>query len=425
MLELPEELVCEIMNHLPQNDLGHMTEVCRDLYRIGTEDIMWRKKGFLKRTSEMAFAGGSDTMPSPRLCHTAVIHNKKLYVYGGHNTEVDSQRFSEVKNDLFTFDLAKKTWEKHNVRNLPAKTEHCTVIHKDKLWMFGGYSGHTFSNSVYMLNLSTNTQCSLMKVEGEVPTGRSAHVGTIFEDKLYIFGGWDGIVQNNDFYCMDFGSMTWKKMQSPELPHARCSHTVAVSEERKSMYIFGGYGGKTRNYLNDLWSFNFANQSWTQLNAKGEVPSPRSRMRMVEWNGKLYVFGGWDKSVHFDELHEYDLDEGMWSKVDLRISSKDDSLKIGQHAMSINDNILYIFGGYSAMLKKSTNNLYSYRLGKPKVYRSRNYEITQETSPMQQQSCDESLEIKDSPANEVPSSRDFNDFKMNKLDFSNEEMEVE
>jgi len=373
-MELPEELICEIMEHLPQRDLGRFTQVCRDLNRIGSEDSMWRKKGLLKRDIETSSAGSStDNVPSARLCHTMVVYNNKIYVMGGHNTEADSQRFSEVKSDLYTYDIAKRSWEKLVVRNMPSKTEHCSVVYKDKLWMFGGYSGHTFSYSLYMLHLATGSHCTLLKTQGEVPTGRSALVGGVFEHKMYIFGGWDGLMQNNDFYSFDFNNSTWTRIQpsgnatngeeTSTIPFARCSHTMAISNARRSMYIFGGYGGKTRNYLNDMWSYNFDTQLWNCINAKGDIPLPRSRMRMIEWNDKLYVFGGWDKAVHYDDLYEFDLETSTWTKLDIGIEKNDDSNKIGQHSMVVVDNILYIFGGFNAKLKRSTNDLYAFRLG--------------------------------------------------------------
>lgn len=366
MMGLPEELLCEIMCHLPHEDLGRFSQACRDFYRIGSEDKLWKKKGFLKRKiSETSFAGQVDSpVPTPRLCHTAVSHKNKMYVFGGHNTEADSQRFSEVRSDLFSLDFESQKWEKLTIQEMPQKTEHSTVIHDGKLYTFGGYSGHTFSNTMFMINLSTSSQCVQVKPKGrgEVPTGRSAHVGVVYDDKYYMFGGWDGVVQNNDFYSFDFEKSEWNKIESPNAPHKRCSHTAAISNTRKSMYIFGGFGGKTRNYLSDLWSFNFETRTWTEMIAKGDIPSPRSRMKMLEYNDKLYVFGGWDKVNHFDQLYEYDIEKSTWTRVDL--GPEDDAFKIGQFSMSIHDNILYVFGGYSSKEKKSTNDLFCLRLGR-------------------------------------------------------------
>jgi len=399
LMELPEELVCEVMHHLEHSELAKFSTVCKDLYRIGNEDGLWRRKGFLKRSSETNNFAGAATVPPPRLCHTAVKHNDKIHIFGGHNTETDSQRFSEVKNDLFSFDIKKKTWEKCSFRNLPAKTEHSAILHDDKLWMFGGYSGNSFSNLLFMINFSTQ-QCNLIKTTGELPNGRSAHVGAVFGKKYYVFGGWDGAVQYNDIFALKLDTLVWAKIPTEieNSPHPRCSHTVAVSNSRKSMFIFGGYGGKVRNYLNDLWEFCFERNTWTLLTGRGEIPSPRSRMRMVEWNGKLFVFGGWDRAVHYDDLFEYDIESSVWTKLNIK-DPQDDTLKIGQHSMTVSDNVLYIFGGYNQKERRSTNDLYAFRLGK--------------SSKMRQ--------VREKPYHR--STRNF-DFKLSKHDLSNE-MEIE
>jgi len=360
-MELPEELICEIMCHLDHSDLGHLVQSCRDFYRIGGEEKIWKQKGFLKRKIDTAFAAGKETMPAPRLCHTAVTYKDKMYVFGGHNTEADSQRFSEVKNDLHTFDFLSRKWEKVSINHMPQKTEHSTVVHDGKLYMYGGYSGHTFSNTMYMLNLSTSLHCVEVKHKGDIMSGRSAHVGAVYGDKYYIFGGWDGSIQNNDFFAFDFKKSTWNKIQAENAPHPRCSHTGAVSASRNTLYIFGGFGGKSRNYLADMWTFNFETQTWSEVTTRGDIPSPRSRMKMVEYNDKLYVFGGWDKVTHFDELFEFNIETSTWTKIDFGVN--DDTYKIGQFSVSLHDNILYVFGGYSAKQKKSTNDLFCMRIG--------------------------------------------------------------
>lgn len=394
LIVLPEELIREVMTHLSYADLGTLLSVCKTLNRIGSVDAVWKKKGLLKRTNESSSAGSS-SCPSPRLCHSSVLHGSKMYIYGGHNTAVDSQRFSEVKNDLFGYDIATKTWSKCSVKNLPSKTEHSSVVYKDNLYLYGGYSGYTFSNSTYMLNLTSGNHCALVKTTGEIPSGRSAHVGVTYGKKMYIFGGWDGQNQNNELFSFDFETSVWIRINSKSeiqksnssdtldsdtdtnsssatavtatnngTPCARCSHTGLVSLDRKCFYTFGGYGGASKGYLNDLWCYNFESNIWTQIETKGNLPSPRSRMRMVEFNGSLFIYGGWDKNVHYEDLYEFNFETKKWTKLDY--GETDDSLKMGQHSLSLYDNILYIFGGYNSKTKKSTNDLFSYRLGKLK-----------------------------------------------------------
>ena len=50
------------------------------------------------------------------------------------------------------------------------------------------------------------------------------------------------------------------------------------------------------DYLNDIYSFSPAANTWTALLPSGSEPAPRSSMGFAATpNGKLYVFRGYDK----------------------------------------------------------------------------------------------------------------------------------
>lgn len=36
-----------------------------------------------------------------------------------------------------------------------------------------------------------------------VPSRRSAHSAAVYQDRLYIFGGWDGLQELGDLFCYD------------------------------------------------------------------------------------------------------------------------------------------------------------------------------------------------------------------------------
>ena len=44
-------------------------------------------------------------------------------------------------------------------------------------------------------------------MEGQVPSERSAHIGLVHQHKMYVFGGWNGVSQNNELYCFDFSKL--------------------------------------------------------------------------------------------------------------------------------------------------------------------------------------------------------------------------
>lgn len=52
----------------------------------------------------------------------------------------------------------------------------------------------------------------------------------------------------------------------------RTEHTTVA--EGDHMYVFGGYSGT--GYENSVLAFNFTNNTWAQMEAKGDMPAPRS-----------------------------------------------------------------------------------------------------------------------------------------------------
>lgn len=110
-------------------------------------------------------------LPRPRTNHTAVYYKNGMYVFGG------SDEANNKLNDLWRYDLQKHRWE--------------------------------------ILNHISH-DCD----EGQ-PSKRSGHVASVIGDKMYIFGGLEGIThETNDFYYYEFETDKWTiiqlKVSNPE-----------------------------------------------------------------------------------------------------------------------------------------------------------------------------------------------------------------
>ena len=111
-----------------------------------------------------------------------------------------------------------------------------------------------------------------------------------------VFAGRDSS-QNyfNDLHALDLNSHKWEQINTEgdvPLPCPRSFHTCAVHQ--RNMVVFGGSNHSGR--LNDMFSFSFDTQMWTQLTANVDadttVPGPRSEASAVQHDGMMYVFGG-------------------------------------------------------------------------------------------------------------------------------------
>jgi hypothetical protein len=71
------------------------------------------------------------------------------------------------------------------------------------------------------------------------------------------------------------------------------------------------YGGQTSTggFLNDLWRWNPATETWTQL---ANMPTAKGNIQGAYWNGKIYVPGGFAAGVHITENAIYDIATNTW-----------------------------------------------------------------------------------------------------------------
>jgi len=111
---------------------------------------------------------------------------------------------------------------------------------------------------------------------------------------IFIFGGYDGFNRVNDFYEYNIDYNSWQEIlcnsdnEAPPTP--RHSHSAVVYEE--SMFIFGGYDG---HYKNDFHRFNFISNNWNLVKESGgKIPTPRYRTFCCVVGDNMFLFGGHD-----------------------------------------------------------------------------------------------------------------------------------
>ncbi|CAH0480999.1 unnamed protein product [Peronospora belbahrii] len=178
--------------------------------------------------------------------------------------------------------------------------------------------------------------------ERDAPLIDSSHACTIHKDSLYIVGDRtlpivpirsSMIRPVTNFFEFNFAQNKWSTIVGNGVaPSQRKSHSTVVHKD--SLLVFGGYDGEKR--LNDLFSFNFLTQTWTNVfvNA-GQQPTPRFGHAAVVYDNAMYIFGGSDshydrESVssrnsseygrmdtgrHINDMHSFNLETNSWSLI--------------------------------------------------------------------------------------------------------------
>lgn len=385
---LPNEILSCIATFLVPKDLVNCNTVCERFSAICRDFSLWRRFFVDINTT---------SCPEGRLCHTSVVINNKMYIYGGHITQPSSEYFHSVKQDMFECDMATREWrEVPSGEGAPRRTEHTAVVHNDRMIIFGGYSGTGYESSVMVFDFSVGHWVQLA-TNGESPSARSAHTAVVVGNSMYVFGGWNGIHCMNDLHELNFETNTWSLLCADtsiaarhsgsanhahsiyafpgaasrnanvgDLPSARCSHGAVVIPAGDGsgpvMHVFGGYAidgndNSNKGYLDDMYQFHFATKKWTRSTVSGVPPSPRSRFRMIPYKNSIFLFAGWNSTKHFSTLHRYNTTTKQWTE----LQTDFDADGIGQFSMVEVNAVMYVFSGFSPKLG-CRNNLFAYPL---------------------------------------------------------------
>lgn len=135
--------------------------------------------------------------------HTVVAFEDGIYVFGGDNGKT-------MLNDLLRFDVKEKSWVRAITTGTPPapRYHHSAVVHNTSMYVFGGYTGDIHSNS----NLTNKNDLFEYKFRqglwvewkfvGKTPVPRSAHGAAVYNNKLWIFAGYDGNARLNDMWTI-------------------------------------------------------------------------------------------------------------------------------------------------------------------------------------------------------------------------------
>jgi N-acetylneuraminic acid mutarotase len=156
-----------------------------------------------------------------------------------------------------------------------------------------------------------------VKSSGKIPAPISHLSGFLVDNTFNVYGGLQGADSNSKIYSLNLDNNEWKVIESGnEAPIGRDDHAACFDEETKTFYVFGGYvdGDKA----NDLWKYDTANNTWTELKDNNlnddQMPVSRIGAAIVMYNNVLYLFGGHDdNNEKINDMWKYDLASNAWT----------------------------------------------------------------------------------------------------------------
>jgi DNA-binding CsgD family transcriptional regulator/N-acetylneuraminic acid mutarotase len=140
-----------------------------------------------------------------------------------------------------------------------------------------------------------------------MPQGASAYAIAVHEDKLYLFGGWNGSVYLPESYRYDPGQDRWVALSSMPTPRAFAGAGVIGGH----IYVIGGFDGQTE--LDACKVYDPGRDTWETC---PPMHAPRGGIGAAVIADTLYVVGGGWKSYLVENEYfspdEVDPSQGIW-----------------------------------------------------------------------------------------------------------------
>jgi dynein heavy chain len=213
----------------------------------------------------------------------------------------------------------------------PRSGHSCSAIDADKLILFGGCGGFGYSrramNDVYLFSLHDRSWHPL-ECTGTSPSPRFGHGASVWDGKLFIFGGWSNDSQYNDLFVLDIKKKDWSDLDlSWSVPRWNLSMVLIHALPSSKLFVFGGCinedgeGRTVGTFSNQLGVLDLDANGYSWDDPVLEEPSPQDRLCMQQEANKLIVPptdpfapGGRDQTaMFFDEGSNRLVVFGGWS----------------------------------------------------------------------------------------------------------------
>jgi len=190
------------------------------------------------------------------------------------------------------------------------------------------------------VNTSFEALLPILKGGKTHPTGRGEQGAAydVCNARIVLFGG-------NDFQpeqCASFGPKrfqgdtwiysveheNWARLEPANAPSARGRQDMVFDASRKQVLLFGGrfrpesQSSGAYTLYNDLWAFDVNTDTWSEVNATGDVPSPRINSAMVydTKSDKVLLFGGSTSTSGLTfapqaDTYVYDPETQVWTRL--------------------------------------------------------------------------------------------------------------
>ena len=223
----------------------------------------------------------------------------------------------------------------------------------DVFYLYGGYDTFLGGNSDKLWIFDSTLQ-QWFNIESDNDRPLSYHTIVKWKGDIWTYGGVevDGGLPNDKLYRNKNleGWYEYVPMNKSVNPPALWKYSLYIYENQ--MYLFGGIGENSNEYHNSLYIYTFITNSWGLIIPDGRKPSPRHSHDVTIQDNKMYIYGGFDEYERKDDLWKIFLnDYSPWEEIEYNLPGPG---MLAEHTMVPYKKKIYIFGGIDG-----SNDLYS------------------------------------------------------------------
>ncbi|XP_039625015.1 kelch repeat-containing protein [Polypterus senegalus] len=184
--------------------------------------------------------------------------------------------------------------------------------------------------------------------DGPTPECRIGHTATLNPETkhIYVFGGSKNKKWFNDVHILDTKTWKWSMVEAKGKVPPLAYHSTTMF--RGELFVWGGVFPRPNpepdGCSDSLYIFDPQHEIWYQPIVLGSRPAPRSGHSACLIQKKLYIFGGWDAPVCFNDMHILDLSLMEFSAVD--VNGQPPSPRSWHASAVLSDYSFVIHGGY-------------------------------------------------------------------------------
>jgi hypothetical protein len=177
-----------------------------------------------------------------------------------------------------------------------------------------------------------------------LPTGRSGLAAAAYDDQIYAIAGETAAGPTGAVERYDTQTNTWQALAAKPLPVM----DVAAATVGGLIYVPGGRLADGQ-VTNSLAVYDPAQDQWAE---RTPLPKALSAYALAAYEGKLYLFGGWDGRQYVADAFVFDPDADQWTSLTPLPRAR------GFAGAAVTAGRIYVIGGTDGAQALSRNDAY-------------------------------------------------------------------